>query len=168
MPNSVATESFPVELDPEQIVRWVVAENKTAPLSLKTTARMMMELRAIAPRSEYHLGDDDREDLTEVATVAALEIAPAHEHDWALTVTVEDEIGPRTADGTAEAGTERNIDLGTFYNHFIRPGRGVATVVAEVAGPAGRQKLTRLLETIERDRHASEGEKALSSPRGTP
>jgi len=163
MPNSAESESFPVDLDPAQIVRWVLAERKAVPSSLKTAARRVTEVREIAPRREYHLDDEDREDLTEVATVATLEIAPAHGGDgWALTVTVEDEIGPRTESNRVGAGTERNIDLGTFYNNFIRPGRGIATVVAEVANPAGRRKLARLLETIERDRRETTGKRTQS------
>jgi hypothetical protein len=66
-----------------------------------------------------------------------MEIAPAHERDgWSLTVTVEDEIGPRIAvDG---AGAEQQIDLGTFYSEFIRPDRGITNVVAQVASPLAR------------------------------
>ena len=75
---------------------------------------------------------------------------------------MEDEIGPRTESNRVDAGTERNIDLGTFYNDFIRPGRGIATVVAEVASPAGRRKLSRFLETIERDRRETTGKRAQS------
>ena len=161
MPNSVATESFPVELDPAQIVRWIVAEHEAAPSSLKTAARRVTELREAAPRRQFHLDDEDREDLTEVATVATLEIGPTHDHgDWTLTVTVEDEIGPRVPSNETKADTEQKIDLGTFYNDFIRPGRGIATVVAEVASPSGRLKLSRLLEAIERDRHAPKSERA--------
>lgn len=52
------------------------------------------------------------------------------------------------------AKAERQIDLGTFYNEFIRPGRGVATVVAAFDGPSGCRDLTHLLEAIERNRHA--------------
>jgi hypothetical protein len=152
MPSSVAAESFPVDVDPAQIVRWVLAEHKAAPSSLRTAARRVTEDREIARRQEYHLDDSDREDLSEVATIATLEIAPPHESDgWILTVTVEDEIGPRTEGNGANAAPERNIDIGTFYNEFIRPGRGSATVIAEVASPAGRRKLTRLLEAIERN-----------------
>jgi hypothetical protein len=148
-------ESFAVDLDPEQIVRWVMAERKTAPSSLKTIARRVTEVREIPARAKYHLGDEEREDLSEVATIATLEIAPAHERDgWLLRVTVEDEIGPRTfGDGPGVAG-EQQIDVGTFYNEFIRPGRGIANVVAEVDSPSAKLTVTRLLEVIERNQHA--------------
>ena len=150
-------ESFTVDVDPGQIVHWVMAERDAAPSSLKTSARRRTDVREIPARREYHLGDEEREDLTEVATIATLEIAPAHDHDgWRLTVTVEDELGPRgAADGTGFEA-EQQIDLGTFYNEFVRPGRGIANVVAEVDSPSARLDVNRLLASIERNQHAIE------------
>lgn len=151
-------ENFPVDVDPEQVVRWVVAEHGRAPSSLKTSARRVTETREIGPRGEYHLGDDEREELSEVATVATLEIAPALEPGgWLLTVTVEDELGPRVAAEGAEGArtpAEQQIDLGTFYHDFIRSGRGIANVTAVVDDSAARRDLSRLLEAIERNEHA--------------
>ena len=134
-------ESFPVDIDAEQIVRWIMAEQAAAPSTFKTTARRITEVREIPERSEFHLGDEEREDLSEVATIATLEIAPAHASDgWLLTVTATE--------------TEQQIDLGTFYSTFIRPARGTANVGAEVDSPSPRRSLTRLLNTIERNQHA--------------
>jgi hypothetical protein len=148
-------ERFPVDIDAEQIVRWVMAELAAAPSTFKTTARRVTEVREIPARREYHLGDEEREDLSEVATLATLEIAPAHAAEgWLLTVAVEDEIGPRVSGEGAATETERQIDIGTFYNTFIRPSRGIANVVAEVEGPSARPSLSRLLDAIERNRHA--------------
>jgi hypothetical protein len=71
-----------------------------------------------------------------------------------LTIVVEDESGPRIPEkGTAPEG-EQAIDLGTFYHDFIQPGRGSASVYAEVEGPAAEARMTSLLETIERNRHS--------------
>jgi hypothetical protein len=152
-------ERFAVDVDPGQIVRWIVAEHKAAPLSLKISARRVTAAREIPMRSEYHLGDEERADLSEMATIATLEIAPAHEHDrWLLTVTVEDEIGPRVSTDGAEAESEQQIDLGTFYSNFIRPQRGIANVVAEVESPSAKLHVFRLLEAIERNRHPIEPE----------
>ena len=89
-------EPFSVDIDPKQIVRWVIAEHRITPSSLKTVARRTTEERQIPARPELHLGDEEREDLREIATVATLEIAPAHPSDgWLMTIVVEDEIGPR-------------------------------------------------------------------------
>ncbi len=147
-------ESFEIDIDPGQIVRWVMTERKKVPSSLRTNARCITEVKEIPPRREYHLGDEERQDLVEAATIGTLEITPAHERDgWQLIVTVEDEAGPRVTGSGIDAGTEQQIDLGTFYNEFIRPGRGVANVVAEVADPSARRRVTRLLAAIEQNRH---------------
>jgi hypothetical protein len=62
-----------------------------------------------------------------------LEIGPAHASDgWLLTVVVEDEAGPRLPDRETRIEGEQQIDVASFYRQFIRPGRGLATVTAEV------------------------------------
>ena len=152
MSNSTAVESFPVDIDAAQVVRWLMTERAATRTALTTTVRCVTEVRKIPMRSAFHLGDEEREDLSEVATIATLEIAPMHERErWLLTVTVEDEIGPRL-----DLGAEHQIDLGTFYNKFIRPGRGVASVAARADGPSARAKLNYLLSAIERDQHVAE------------
>ncbi len=90
-----------------------------------------------------------------MATIATLEIAPAHAGDgWLLTVTVEDEIGPRVSGEGAATEAEQQIDLGTFYSTFIRPERGTANVVAAADSASAKASVTRLLGSIERNRHA--------------
>jgi hypothetical protein len=141
-------QPYPVDIDPEQIVRWVMAEHEAAPSTLKTVARRTTEVRQIPARREFHLGDEEREDLSEVATIATLEIAPARAADgWLLTVVVEDEVGPSIPQ-------EEQIDLGTFYKQFIRPGRGSASVTAEVENSAAEAHIASLLDAIERNRHS--------------
>ena len=145
-------ETYPVDIDPAQLLRWLKSESEAAPATFRVTGTRSQERRALPVGSEAHLGDEEREDLSEIATVATLEIGPAHVHEgWLLKVVVEDELGPQIADGGA--GGEQGIDLGTFYGEFIRQGRGIANVVAEVEGPAARQHVTRLLAAIEKNRH---------------
>ena len=151
-------ESFPVDIDVEQIVRWIMAEKAAEPATFKTTARRATEVREIPQRREFHLGDEEREDLSEVATIATLEIAPAHPGDgWLMTVTVEDEIGPRVSgeemaiDRHGAANRSRHL----CYSRFIQPERGTANVIAEVDSPSARKKVTRLLNAIERNQHAA-------------
>ena len=105
--------------------------------------------------TEGRLGDDEREDLTEVETIATLEIAPAHANEgWLLSVVVEDELGPRVSNGDgAVESTGQVIDLGTFDKEFIRSGRGIATVSAETRDPAAKRHIARLIESVETNRH---------------
>jgi hypothetical protein len=149
-------ETYPVDIDPGQVVRWVKAECEVAPTAFKISTRRRREVREIPLRAETHLDDAEREDLTEIATIATLEIAPVHASDgWLLSVIVEDEIGPRVSNGGPGGDVEQQIDLGTFYKEFIRPGRGNANVTAEVADPAAKEHLARILEAIETNRHGT-------------
>jgi hypothetical protein len=148
-------ETYPVDIDPGQVVRWVKAECKAAPSSLKVTARRSWEVREIPLRKEFHLGDEERQDLTEIDTIATLEIAPLHASEgWRLSVVVEDEVGPSILEGSQGSAMEQQIDLGTFDKEFIRPGRGIANVVADVENESAREHVTRLVSAIETNRHA--------------
>ncbi len=150
-------ETYPLDIDPAQVLRWFKRESEVSPATFRIAARRTQELRALPVAKEAHLGDEEREDLSEVATVATLEIAPVHANEgWQLRIIVEDELGPRTLDGSA-ADDEQAIDLGTFDHEFIRRGRGIADVFAEVEGPGGRARLNRLLGAIEKDRHVGDG-----------
>jgi hypothetical protein len=147
-------EPFPVDIDPKQIVRWMIAEHRVTPSSLKIAARRTIEVRQIPAREDLHLGDEEREDLSEVATVATLEIAPAHPSEgWLMTITVEDEIGPRGPGRGTMVEDDEQIDLETFNSLFIRPERGTATVVAQADDTAAEARLSSLLASIESDRH---------------
>jgi hypothetical protein len=149
-------ETYPLDIDPAQVLHWLKRENEIAPSTFRFAARRSQEVRELPTAPEAHLGDEEREDLSEIATVATLEIAPAHGNEgWQLKVVVEDELGPRMLDGGG--GGEQAIDLGTFERAFIRRGRGIANVLAEVEGPAARARLTRLLGAIEKNRHVGDG-----------
>ena len=149
-------EPFPVDTDPKQIVHWLIAEHRVSPSSLKTAARRTTELRQIPARADLHLGDEEREDLSEIATIATLEITSAHPSDgWRMTVTVEDEIGPRGPGRGSMVEDEQEIDLETFNSLFIRPERGTATVVAQADDAVAEARLYSLLASIETNRHGS-------------
>lgn len=147
-------ETYSVDIDPEQVVRWVLEEHQTSPRAFGLVARRSVEPRELPAKSEFRLGDEEREDLSEIATFATLEITPVHAGDgWRLTVMVEDELGPRLADDELTVEPDEEIEVETFYREFIRNGRGNATVVAEAVGPIGKARITRLLHAIERNEH---------------
>jgi len=92
-------ENYPVDADPEQVLRWLMAEQAVGSLPLRLSARRLAEVQEIPLRRELHLGDEEREDLCEVAMIGMLEIAPARPSDgWRLTLVIEDESGPRVVD----------------------------------------------------------------------
>ena len=141
--------AYPIDIEPQQIARWLVAEQKTRPSLFRFDVRRGVEVSNIPERAE--VGDDEREDLGEATTTATLDVTPVHRGDgWALTITVEDDTGPRPSGAEA---TEQQIDIGTFYHQFIRRGRGVTTVTAEVDGAPAERHLKELLDTILVNRH---------------
>jgi hypothetical protein len=147
-------QTYPVDIDPKQIVRWVMAEREAVPSSLRVLVLRNSETRDIPIRKEFHIGDQEREDLSEIATIATLEITPADASDgWLLKVVVEDEAGPRVPDRGIPLEGEQKIDIGSFYSQFIRSGRGIASVTAEVEDSAAEARMKRLLEAIETNRH---------------
>jgi hypothetical protein len=146
--------TYPLDIDPGQVVRWIIVEHGAAPSRFRIAARRMSEVRDIPARKELHLGDEEHEDLSEVDTIATLEIAPAHASaGWLLTVEVEDEAGPRLPEKAPLVEEEGPIDLGMFYDEFIRSGRGIANVVAAVDDDAAEVRLNELVSSIERNRH---------------
>jgi hypothetical protein len=144
-------DSYPVDLEPEQVVRWLLAEQAAGSLQLRLNAQRSAEIHEIPARPELHLGDEEREDLSELATIATLEVAPLRASDgWRLIIVVEDE-GPRVLE--SRFGTEQSIDLNTFYRAFLRPGRGTASLTAEVEGRDGKARLSGFLRAIETNAH---------------
>jgi hypothetical protein len=150
-------QDYPIDIEPEQVVRWIIAEHQVAPSKFKVVARRHLETRELPARKELRLGDEERADVSETATVVTLQIAPAHPNDgWLLTVVVEDEIGSPGSDEDETTEEEQDVDVDAFYEEFMLPGRGNANVFAEAEGPAGKARLTRLINDIERDRHGSD------------
>jgi hypothetical protein len=147
-------EPYSVDINPEQVTRWIRAEHELDPHTLIITASRASEVREIPVRQELHLGDEEHEDLTEVATIGTLEIAPARQSDgWLLSVVVENEAGPRAPGRRLAATAEERIDLGTFYREFIRPGGGTADVIVEAEDADAEARVRDLLDRIERDYH---------------
>jgi hypothetical protein len=145
-------ESYPVDIDPAQVVRWVKAEQERSPSTFRITARRSRQVCEIPARLDLHLGDEEREDLNEIETVAILEVAPARAADgWLLRIVVEDEAGPRISTGEMASAAEQQIDVGAFYHEFIRSGRGSADITAEIESPEGKARLAYLLGAIEKN-----------------
>lgn len=159
-------ERYPVDLDPGQVVRWIKAECEASPLTFRTSARCTRELRTLNGNDGVALDDEDREDLSEVATVITLDVAPFHARDgWTLSITVEDELGHHSL-GAGTLGEEVQIDPDYFYRMFIRRGRGNAVVSAEIDDPSARHRLNWLLHMIETDHHSPDGHAKPKRKRG--
>jgi hypothetical protein len=83
-------ETYPVDIDPGQLVHWLKAEHEASPGTFRITVTRRGEVRDILVRKESHLGDGEREDLSETATTASLEVAPVHAGDgWHVVILPE-------------------------------------------------------------------------------
>lgn len=149
-------ESYPIDIDPDQVVRWLLAEQATGTLPVWINALQHSEIREIDTQQDIRLSDEERDGLSEAATVAMLEIVPRRASEgWRLTIVVEDEAGPRMVG--AGSGEERPIDLGAFHRRYLRPDRGTVSLTAEVEDSDGKAHLDRLLRTIETNSHPDSG-----------
>lgn len=151
-------ESYAVDADAEQVVRWLILEQRNVNPVLQVNGRRTAEVWDIPVRIDWWMGDEEREDLGERVTIAILEIAPIHAGDgWSLRVTIEDDPEPgRLDDEPADDGAlaeEESIDLATFYEEFILPRRGIARLTADVEGRMAQTRLASLLSAIETNSH---------------
>jgi hypothetical protein len=70
-----------------------------------------------------------------------------------LRIRVEDDIGPRVPEDEPVSEEEEEIDLGAFYEEFIKGNRGTAEATAEVDSAADKASIDRLLGAMIRDIH---------------
>jgi len=147
-------ESYSVDLAAQQIVRWLMDEERRHRFDLLVRTARSFQHRDLGPGDDSRLGDVEREDLSEKAEVGTMEVVPRHKPSlWTLRVRVVDEIGPTLPVDEPVPSGEEEIDLLAFYEEFIANDRGLAEVSAEVEGPAAKGSLTRVLEAMREDRH---------------
>ena len=145
-------ETYPVDIAPEQVVRWLMVEGRLHAFDLLVSATRSFEPGELA--GDERLGDEEREEVSEISEVGLLEVMPRQKpHIWTLRVRVEDDIGPRLPEDEPVPETEEELDLPTFYEEFIKADRGIAEVSVEVDSPAAKASFNRVLEAILTDRH---------------
>lgn len=155
-------ESYPtdidIDIDPEQVVRWLIAERQKGGSGLDIDAWRLNQGRPMEPRLEDRLGDEEREDLRDEVTVAQLAIAPRHAVEgWRITVSVEVDLEPIVPGEDSPDEEREPIDLDAFYLDFIRSDRGAASISAEVDSSEAKDHLDRFLRGIETNSHVPEG-----------
>lgn len=155
--------SYPVDIDPEQVVRWLIVERQRGTSDLEITVRRSNETQPIQPRAKDRLGDAEREDLHDEATVARLEVSPVHaSKGWRLVIEVEGEPQSLEPEEEFEEDGEEPIDLDTFYLQYMRSGHGTARISAETEGPAAEVQLSELLQAIGTDAHVPEFQRLMA------
>ncbi len=147
-------ERFAIDLDPTQLVHWLLAEEEEGRLDHNIHAAHSYSWQPAPDTAEFRLGDEEQEDVDQVTLVGHLEIAPFAEGDgWTLRVRAEDSLGPRTPEDEPVPPEEEEIDLATFEEEFIRPKRAMIEIEGEARDENAKRRLQRLLQAIETDRH---------------
>jgi hypothetical protein len=149
-----AVEPIIVDIEPRQIVRWLLDEERIKAFDLLVSATRSYEREELAPREEKQLGEAEAEELSEINEVGLLEVVPRNEPSrWTLRIRVTDDIGPRMPDDEPVPTEDEEIDLATFNEEFVVADRGFTEVSAEVKDRAASAELTRLAEAIVETRH---------------
>lgn len=147
-------ETYPVDIAPEQVVRWLMVEGRLHAFDLLVSATRSFQPGELTGEASRRLGDEEREEVSEISEVGLLEVMPRQKpHIWTLRVRVEDDIGPRLPEDEPVPETEEELDLPTFYEEFIKADRGLAEVSVEVESPAAKASFNRVLEAMLTDRH---------------
>jgi len=145
-------ETYPVDIAPEQVVRWLMVEGRLHAFDLLVSATRSFEPGELA--GDERLGGEEREEVSEISEVGLLEVMPRQKpHIWTLRVRVEDDIGPHLPEDEPIPETEEEPDVPTFYEEFIKADRGIAEVSVEVDSPAAKASFNRVLEAMLTDRH---------------
>jgi hypothetical protein len=149
-----AVERIIVDIEPRQIVRWLLDEERSKAFDLLVTATRSYGREELAPREEKQLGEADAEELSEINEVGLLEVVPRNEPSrWTLRLRVTDDIGPRMPDDEPVPTEDEEIDLATFNEEFVMADRGFTEVSAEAKDRAASAEFTRLVEAIVENRH---------------
>jgi len=149
-----AVEPIIVDIEPRQIVRWLLDEERIKAFDLLVTATRSYERGELAPGEERQLGEAEAEELSEINEVGLLEVMPRKEPSrWTLRLRVTDDIGPRMPEDEPVPTEDEEIDLATFNEEFVVADRGFTEVSAEAQDRAASAELTRLVEAIVENRH---------------
>lgn len=147
-------EPIIVDIEPRQIVRWLLDEERIKAFDLLVTATRSYEREELAPGEERQLGEAEAEELSEINEVGLLEVMPRKEPSrWTLLLRVTDDIGPRMPEDEPVPTEDEEIDLTTFNEEFVVADRGFTEVSAEAQDRAASAELTRLVEAIVENRH---------------
>lgn len=147
-------EPYSLDIDAEQIVRWLLDEQRAGRLQLAVLATRSYVVEPLTEREAQSFGEEEADELSDMLVVGVLEVRPpAVDDGWLLRLRVEDRIGPRSPEDDDVSLEEEEIDLETFEAEFIRPERGTVDIVLEAEDAQGKARFTRLFKNMLRDKH---------------
>lgn len=145
---------YPLDIAAEQIVRWLMEEQRSGRLGLTVSTYRTYLAEEVTGAQQRGLGEEEKENLSEVTAVGLLEVSPPLNYNgWLLRVRIEDPLGPRLPEGQTAVEAEDKIDLTTFHEQFVLPDRATAYVNLEAETSAAWSRFQDLLDEIRIDRH---------------
>jgi hypothetical protein len=141
-------EDYEIDLPADVVVAWTVQAVKQGGSGLLANAWREYVVDESFPREK---GGYEGADVERAIAVGSLEVVPEHHPDsWVLRVRVKDELGDRIpADEDVPEGPEA-IGLDQFWDEFMAPGRGMASILVSASGPADKEAFDRFLAELER------------------
>src|SRR3989304_5427969 len=92
--KELTVETYPVDVEAEQIVHWLLDEERLRAFDLLGRATRSYQRGELEPREAGALGEAEREALSEISEIGLLEVTPRQKPGrWTLRVRVEDDIG---------------------------------------------------------------------------
>jgi hypothetical protein len=148
-------ETYPVDLEAPQIVRWLIEEQRRGTLGFNAVATRSYVTEDLEDSESQQLSED-AEGLSDVLAVGELEIRPPAARDgWALRIRVEDRLGPRLPEDEDAPGEEEEIDLATFETEFILPERGTPEVLLDAEDAQAKARFSRVFKQMLTGQHRS-------------
>ncbi len=148
MPN------FPIDIAPEQLLRWLKTELSNRPNELSIRAEREF---VAAPVDKESAGIGADTDITSVAAVGRLEVRPAEPSDgWILRMRAEDQLGDHIPGDRSVDEEAEEIDLEAFEKLFLDPsGRAFIETVLVAETTEAARRAGPMFADILIDRHAT-------------
>lgn len=147
-------ETYPLDLEASQIVRWLIEERRRGTLNLNVAATRSYVAEDFEDADFARISDADVTDLNDVLAVGLLEVRPQNgESGWVLKIRIVDRVGPRLPEDEDAPEGEEDIDLETFQADFIAPDPNAAEVFLEAENEEAQARFTELFDHMIRNRH---------------
>ncbi len=145
-------EEYPIDVLPEQIVRWLGDEQRRDPHAFHVSATREFVDTGIKDFEANGVGADT--DVDSVTAVGIVEVCPAQEpKGWQLRIRAEDDLGEHIPEDHSVEADPEEIDLETFEALFVAPGRAILDATLHAETPAARDRFQALAEAMMSDRH---------------
>ena len=141
-------EDYEIDLPADVVVGWTVQAVKHGGSGLLTNAwrEYVVDESFVREKGGY-----EETDVQEVTAVGSLDVVPEHRPDsWVLRVRVKDELGDRMPDDEDVPEGPEAISLDQFWDEFIAPRRGMASIWVSASSLAEKEAFDHFLTELER------------------